>query len=156
MNPQPTDYKSVALPLRHTSIHERVLIGSTHNSTSTNEAERPSLPPLFILPLRRSCPCRTNVAPSASRGHACHIRDCGLPFQLGWHTILARPRVRGSVNDVAAFLCGLFQTGKRSSATGRGFHLRPPIHPIYIAPLCSALAPQGWHYASIIFIVPEF
>ena len=56
--------------------------------------------------------------------------------------ILAHPRVRGTVTYATVFFCGLFQTDKRSSATSRGSHLYPPIHPIYIAPLCSALAPQ--------------
>ena len=65
-----------------------------------------------------------------------------MPFPLGWHTILAHPRVRGSVNVVAAFFCGLFLTGKRSPALGFRAAVCPPIHSIYIAPLCSALAPQ--------------
>ena len=45
----------------------------------------------------------------------------------------------GEIRSRSVFLCGLYQTDKRSSATRRGFHLYPPIHPIFIVPLCSAL-----------------
>ena len=64
-------------------------------------------------------------APSASRGRARHIRDCSLPFQLGWHTILALPRVRGSVNVVAAFYVDCFNW-QRSPALGFRAAVCPP------------------------------
>ena len=57
----------------------RVLIGSTRNPTSTSETHVP-----FATDIRpvRYTPCRGVqfywFTPSASRGRACHIRDCDL------------------------------------------------------------------------------
>ena len=94
-NRQPAAYKAAALPIEpEEHVRGRVLIGSTRNPTSTNEAERPSLPPLFILPRRRSSNlliilpnwARSPVllvASLASEERVCYIRDYSLPFLLG-------------------------------------------------------------------------
>jgi hypothetical protein len=94
-------------------------------------------------------------APSASRGRACHIRDCdtfpfpshslpasslplgglepphpcplgcrrkSLPFPLGWHTILAHPRVRGTVKRRRGVFMRTISNWQKVSATSRGLH----------------------------------
>ena len=66
--------------------------------------------------------------------------------------ILAHPRVRGSVRR-RGVLCGLFQLAKVTGAYVC-IAVYPPIHPIYIAPLCSALAPQRWHNQLLTYAGP--
>ena len=111
MNPQPTDYKSVALPLRHTSMSgEGFDEGGpvTRRLPMCCSRHTPRCLYSITIGVRRS-----GVAFLASEERVCYIRDCSLPFQLGWHTILALPRVgAGDTLPLRCFYADYFKLTK--------------------------------------------
>ena len=135
------------------------MIGSTHNSTSTSESILPLAITVVYTPLLEEFPPRHRFTGVLQQWHTFRVRSACSPhsrlrlaisIRLAYH-----PRTPSRWGRRYAPTCGVFlRTVSNWQKVNRAIRakLYPPIHSIYIAPLCSALAPQRWTPYHLYFV----